>query len=300
MRLRPGLAAAGLALTIAAAAPDGDFMKSLQEWRDSRDKRLRSENGWLTLVGLHWLSPGENGFGSDPALPVPLAAGKAPSRAGTFTLDGDTVKVHAEQSGLTKEGRPVTDDSITIAEPDGDAVPYKLGDLTLLVIRRSGRFAIRVKDPNSPVRLAFKGIESFQADPALRVEGDWVAYDKAKEVPIATVLGTVDKMQAPGYVKFRLQGQELTLEPVVEDPSDPSLFFIFKDQTSGKETYPAGRFLYASMPSGGKVVLDFNRAYNPPCAFTPYATCPLPPKRNWLPVRIEAGEKTFGHEPGRP
>ncbi|MBL0313799.1 MAG: DUF1684 domain-containing protein [Holophagaceae bacterium] len=110
-----------------------------------------------------------------------------------------------------------------------------------------------------------------------------------------TVLGTTETMQAPGYVKFKLRGKELTLEPVIEDPADPQLFFIFRDKTSGKGTYPAGRFLYAAMPKEGKVTLDFNRAYNPPCVFTPFATCPLPPQQNRLPIAVKAGEKNYGH-----
>jgi uncharacterized protein (DUF1684 family) len=129
------------------------------------------------------------------------------------------------------------------------------------------------------------------------VEATFVPHASPRKVAIPTVLGTSEPMEAPGIVKFTVDGKEYTLEPVIEDPSDPSLWFIFKDQTSAKETYGAGRFLYAPMPENGKTVIDFNRAYNPPCALTPYATCPLPPKQNWLPVRVEAGEKAYagGH-----
>ena len=143
----------------------------------------------------------------------------------------------------------------------------------------------------------FKGIDYYPADPKWRVEGTFVPYDAPKKVEIPTVLGTTDTMEAPGLVKLTIDGTEVSLEPVVEDPDKPSLWFIFKDQTSNKETYGGGRFLYSEMPKDGKVVVDFNQAYNPPCAFTPYATCPLPPKQNWLPVRVEAGEKVFagGH-----
>jgi len=161
------------------------------------------------------------------------------------------------------------------------------------VIKRGDRIGVRVRDPKSPVRTGFKGLEYFAADPAYKVTAEFVPYEKPRKMPVPTVIGTVEEMDAPGRVRFVIAGKELWLDPVVEDPKEPSLFFIFKDETSGRETYPAGRFLYADMPKDGKVVLDFNKAYNPPCAFTPYATCPLPPKRNALPVRIEAGEKKY-------
>jgi uncharacterized protein (DUF1684 family) len=168
------------------------------------------------------------------------------------------------------------------------------------VIKRGDRVGVRVKDSRSPVRTDFKGLDYFPLDPAWRMTGTFVPYDAPKKVPIPTVLGTTETMEAPGLVKLTIDGKELTLEPVIEDPTDPKLWFIFKDGTSAKETYGGGRFLYADMPKDGKVVVDFNQAYNPPCAFTPYATCPLPPKQNWLPIRVEAGEKVFAgghHEP---
>ena len=296
MRVRGAILAVLVAATTAAtAAEEPGFMADYEAWHAKRIERLQSDNGWLTLVGLHWMSEGDNAFGSDPSLPVPLPAGKAPARAGTFTVAGTTVRIHADAPGLTKGGKPVVDDTVTIVESEGDSDTYEIGGLRFLVIRREGRFAIRVKDPESPIRKAFKGIETFPASEAWRVVADFAPYEKPRDVRIPTVLGRDATMQAPGLVKFTLAGKSLTLEPVVEDPSDPLLFFIFKDETSGKETYPAGRFLYAAMPKDGKVVLDFNRAYNPPCAFTRYATCPLPPKKNWLPIRIEAGEKKFGH-----
>lgn len=269
------------------------FLKSSREWRKNRLETLRSESGWLTLVGLHWLAPGENAFGSDPSNPVVLPAGKAPSRAGVFVLEGDRVRVRvAKGSGITLDGHPVGEREIR-TDASGDPDVLKLGTLSFFVIRRADRYAVRVKDSRSPVRLGFQGIECFPPDAAWRIVARFVPYDPPKEVEIASVLGTTEKQSCPGYVVFRAGGKELTLEPIVESSPYPQLFFIFKDETSGKETYEAGRFLYADPPSSGKVVLDFNRAFNPPCAFTRYATCPLPPKQNWLPIRVEAGEKTY-------
>jgi len=282
---------------LAAVIADPAFQKTEQEWRDKRLKRLTAPAGWLTLVGLHWLHPGENVFGSDPASAVPLPAGKAPKRAGVLVLDGGVVRIKPEPSaGWTLDGKPLTEQVL------GDDTAEKtdvvtLGELSFFVIKRGDRFGVRVKDTESPVRTQFKGLEYFPADPAWRVAGTFVPYDVPKKVEIPTVLGTTETMEAPGLVKLTIDGKDVTMEPVIEDPKDPSLWFIFKDGTSNKETYGGGRFLYADMPKDGKVVVDFNQAYNPPCAFTPYATCPLPPRQNWLPVRVEAGEKTFagGH-----
>ncbi len=289
------LGVAGGVISVAGASgTDADFTRQLDQWRKQRLEGLRSESGWLTLVGLHWLEPGENHFGSSPANRVVLPQGKAPARAGAFFLDNGKVRVVAAPgSGITLNGKPVSEQDLR-SDESGEPDILRLGDLSLYVIKRGERFAIRVKDPNSPVRKEFKGIDAFPPNPAYRIVAEFVPYDPPREVAVPTILGTTEKMKAPGYVKFKLAGRELTLEPVVEDPEHTQLFFISKDATSGKETYPAGRFLYADMPKDRRVVLDFNRAYNPPCAFTPYATCPLPPKQNRLDVRIEAGEKTYG------
>ncbi len=285
-----------------AMAPDGTnkaaFLKDLEQWRNDRQARLRSENGWLTLVGLSWLAEGENAFGSDSSNPVPLPEKKAPEKAGVLVLDHGTVRVKvAPGSGWNLNDKliePVVEQVLRI-DADGKPDVLSLGELSFFVIKRGDRFGIRVKDSQSPVRLGFKGIQSFPADPGYLVVAEFVPYATPKDIQIPTVLGTTETMQAPGFVKFKLHGKDLTLEPVIEDPGDPQLFFIFRDKTSGKGTYPAGRFLYAAMPKDGKVVLDFNRAYNPPCAFTPFATCPLPPPQNRLPIAVKAGEKNYGH-----
>jgi len=299
------LLATAMALGAPPAAPRAeakDFQRDWQAWHRERIERLKAESGWLTLVGLHWLSPGENRFGSEPSLAVPLPSGRAPLRAGTLTVDGRTVRVTADAgSGLTINGGPIQPGVSRELKTDADGAPdiLMIGTLAFHVIRRGDRLGVRVKDPESQVRRDFTGIDTFPAATRWRITAAFVPYPKPKEIEIPTVLGTVEKMQAPGVVKFRVDGQELSLEPVIEDPLDPSLFFIFRDRTSGRETYGSGRFLDADMPKDGKVVLDFNRATNPPCAFTPYATCPLPPKSNSLPIRIEAGEKAW-HGKGAP
>jgi hypothetical protein len=168
-----------------------------------------------------------------------------------------------------------------------------VGRLSLFVIQRSDKFGIRLKDPDSQYRREFKGIETYPAQEEYQVTAKWVAAPE--KMPILNVIGQTESMDSPGYAVFTLHGQEYRLRPYLETPGAKELFYVFRDQTSAKETYGAGRFLYSAMPLDGKVVLDFNKAYNPPCAFTPYATCPLPPPENRLAVRIEAGEKKYGH-----
>jgi hypothetical protein len=286
------IALLGVSATVFAAADEG-FQKAEQEWRDGRVKRLTSPNGWLTLVGLDWLQPGENVLGSDPSCEVPLPEGKAPKRAGVLVLESGVVRIKPESdSGLMLDGKPIVE-RVLADDSAGKPDVVTLGELSFFVIKRDDRFGVRVRDSQSPVRTHFKGIEYFPANPKWRITGTFAPYDAPRKVPVPTVLGTTETMEAPGLVTLMIDGKTLTLEPVVEDPEDPKLWFIFKDATSAKETYGGGRFLYADMPNDGTVTVDFNQAYNPPCAFTLYATCPLPPKQNWLPIRVEAGEKMF-------
>lgn len=274
-----------------AQAP-ADFAAAHAAWRAERHRALSAPEGWFSLVGLHFLQEGENAAGSDPALPVTLPG--APPWVGTFRLAQDRVTFRAEPGiGVTLKGAPVSE---AILRNDAEGAPdvLALGTLRFHVIRRGDRFAVRVKDTASPALKAFKGVAAFPPDPSYRVEATFEAYPAPKPVAIPTVLGTTESMPAPGLVRFKLKGRTCTLQPVQEGGPDSKLFFIFEDATAGKETYPAGRFLYADPPKDGKVVLDFNRALNPPCAFSDFATCPLPPKQNRLKVRIPAGEKAYG------
>ena len=175
-----------------------------------------------------------------------------------------------------------------------------LADLRFFVIRRSKGFAVRLRDLNAPTRREFSGIDYYPVDPGWRIEASFVPYQPPRPIEIPNILGTIDTMLCPGALEFERDGRRCRLEPVQEDPESGELFLIFKDGTSGDGTYPPGRFLYADPPVDGRVILDFNRAYNPPCAFTPFATCPLPPPGNELPLAVEAGEKMYGaHDPAR-
>ena len=264
-------------LGAAAIFAASNFASEIAAWRADREASLKAEDGWLSLAGLFWLHEGDNPFGKDSALEIALPDG--PAHAGAFRLDHG--KVSVTMDGATR-----------VVKPDsGDIV--RVGRLRLLVIQRGDRYGIRLKDPESEARVHFKGIESFPANEQYRVVAKWIA--DAKKIPILNVLGQTEDSESPGYAEFQLHGREFTLRPILEEPGATELFYIFKDETSGKETYPAGRFFYSAMPKDGHVILDFNKAYNPPCAFTPYATCPLPPPENRLAVRIEAGEKRYGH-----
>lgn len=279
---------------VAQAGTLDSYRQEVEQWRKAREARLAAEGGWLSVVGLDWLAEGENRFGTDPKNPVVFPAGKGPAVAGVFLLaDGKVTLKPGPGSGLTLNGEAVSERVLRV-DTEGKPDVLRLGSLAFHIIKRGDKFAVRLKDSESPQRLAFKGVPAFPVKTSFRVVGTFIPFDPPKEIPIATVIGTTEMMKSPGKVVFRLGGRKLTLEPVLEPGADHELFFIFRDRTSGKQTYPAGRFLYAALPKDGKVILDFNKAVNPPCAFTEFATCPLPPRQNELSVPIRAGEKTFG------
>ena len=229
------------------------------------------------MAGLFWLHEGENSVGSDPASEVVLPSGAA-ARAGNLILRDGAVAFRPF-GGAAKALRPDSDDVISF---DGASIA---------IIRRGGKTAARLRDPNAVTRRNFTGCNWFPIDARWRIPAKWVPYPQPKKIAILNILGMTSDEPSPGYAEFDLNGSHLRLQPVIDEGQ---LFFMFKDRTSGESTYPAGRFLYAAIPTGSVVDLDFNKAKNPPCAFTAFATCPLPPKANTLPVAIEAGEKKYG------
>jgi hypothetical protein len=278
---------AALASTAAAQDNNASYATSLARWKQGRIADLK--RNWLPLAGLYWLKQGENSFGSDPASRVLLPkSAHAPAHAGVFILKGGETWVRVKPGvRVTSGGRRVRELKLAADDPGPETV-LELGSLRLHVIKRYQRYGIRIKDLASPEVKKFAGLSYFAVGSGYLVTGTFEPVP-GKKVVIPDVTGDVNEVEVPGVVRFQLHGRELHLTPL---PSDNGrLFFILEDQTKGKETYPAGRYLYADAPKDGKVVLDFNRAYNPPCAFTAYATCPLPPKENKLPIRIEAGEK---------
>jgi hypothetical protein len=285
----------GIVLAVTPALADEAYRAGILKWRAEREQRLKADDGWLTVAGLFWLHPGSNGIGSDPASEIVLPAGAGPARAGAVELNGRQITLRLE-AGIAGRvgGSPVAGPVALKPDSAGQPDVLELGRLRLFVIERGGRFAIRLRDRESQARRDFSGLSWFDVSEAYRIGARFVAYPKPKPVIVPNVLGRMETMPSPGYAEFAVQGQTVRLDGVLEEPDAKQLFFIFSDATSGKETYRSGRFLYADMPTAEKVTLDFNKAYNPPCAFTAYATCPLPPKQNVLPVRIEAGEKTYG------
>lgn len=274
---------------------DPAYVAEVETWRAERLARLTSEDGWLTLIGLHWLEPGANLVGSNPGHRVTLPTEVAPETVATLELreDGTVWLEPVEGGGLTVNDEPATARALA-TDATGKPDRLAVGRVRFYLIARSERIGVRVKDPEAATRTGFAGIESYPVDPAWRVQARFEPYPEPRQVAIPTVLGTEDLMLATGLLHFDAAGQELTLEPYLESPDDEQFFLIFRDATSGTDTYGAGRFLSATAISEGVTILDFNLAYSPPCAFTPYATCPLPPPQNWLPVAVTAGEQYHG------
>lgn len=287
--LLAGLLASSTPATIAAG--QNSYQATIEDWRGRQEKELKADDGWLTVAGLFWLKEGKNHFGADPSNEIVLPAGSAPARAGTFEFHaGVTMLRVADGVTVTSKGEAV---ATLEMRPDASGEPdiIALGDLTMQVIKRGARYGIRLKDKNSKQRREFTGLRWFPIRESYRVTATFVPHDPPKEIAVPNVLGDVERMPGPGYVIFSLAGKQYRLEPVLSGKD--KLFFIFRDLTSGESTYPGGRFLYTDLPKDGRVTLDFNRAVNPPCAFTAFATCPLPPPQNRLRVAIRAGEMSY-------
>ena len=285
-----------IACSEAPAPVDPAYAAEIEEWRGGRLERLTSDNGWLTLTGLYWLETGENTFGSADDNTVVLPDESIPEGAGRLVLgpDGVVTAIASEGASVNVNGEPLTEARLK-TDADGKPNVITVGRVQFYIIDREGRVAARVKDPEAPTRIGFEGIEHFPIDQAFRVEARLEAYDAPREVAVPTVLGQDTTYIAPGVLRFAIDGTDYTLEPYLSGPENNRYFLIFRDATSAVTTYGAGRFLYAAAAGeGGTTDLDFNLAYNPPCALTPHATCPLPPPQNWLQASIEAGEKYAG------
>jgi uncharacterized protein (DUF1684 family) len=270
---------------------DTSYRANIEQWHAQHENELKADGGWLTVSGLFWLKDGVNRVGSNQANEIVLPRG--PAELGSFELhQGKTIFRAAPGMAVKLNGQPAG--AVAPLKSDAEGKPDKIqyDAFTMFVIHRGERDAIRLKDTESESRKAFTGLHWFPVRENYRVVAKFVPYQPPKMMTIPNILGETEQDPSPGYVVFTLNGQSLRLDPVQEDDQ---LFFIFHDLTSGKETYPAGRFLYTDLPKNGEVVMDFNQAENPPCAFTAYATCPLPPKQNRLAVRVEAGELNYGH-----
>jgi uncharacterized protein (DUF1684 family) len=279
-----------LTLTITVSAVSVEEHKAeILNWQKARDAKLRLPNSWLTLVGLFWLKDGNNTIGSGDTNDFVLPPGSSPPNMATLQLHDGVVSIEPSTGvPVMVNGTPVTGPAKL--NYDGDKPDQvTVGRISFFIIKRGERLAVRAKDSENPVLKNFTGMHYFPINSAYRIEARFTPDEK--KIPVPNVLGETEQELSPGYVEFELNGKSFRMRPVFEDDT---LFFIFKDETSKTETYQAGRMLNTPLPKDGKVVLDFNRSYNPPCTFTPYATCPLPPKENNLATRIEAGELRYG------
>lgn len=273
----------------AADPGDAAYRKSLEKWKVELVDDLKQN--WLTLAGLFWLKPGENNFGADKS--NALVFPKGPAHAGSFELRSDVVIVKFEPGLKAKiDGKPATHG---VLQPDVSGKPtlVEFGTLRMYLIKRGQRLGIRLKDLDSNAAKSYSGSDFYPINFNYRVTAKWVTSDAGKKIDVPNVLGDVSQVPVTGTAHFQINGQELQLADLGEE--DGGLFFVFSDPTSKTETYPGGRFLKTDAVKDGVVVLDFNRAYNPPCAVTPFATCPLAPKENRLAVAIQAGEKYDHH-----
>ncbi|HYK40134.1 MAG TPA: DUF1684 domain-containing protein [Candidatus Eremiobacteraceae bacterium] len=293
---------AAISLAQAVRAQDSAWQKSVDEFHEKHTANLQKPDGWLSLVGLEWLQPGDTSVGSAPDNKVKLPAAH-PAHLAVFHLENNVVTLLPPKDGFPAGlvvGGKAAAQQVLRTDPDSDKNnPHLIvGTLNLYAIRREGRFALRIKDSESPSLKQFHALKWYSPDEAYRVTAKWIPYTPPKSVTLLTLVGTSYPQPVPGAAEFVLQGKTYRLEPVLEDPADTKLFFILRDTTSATTTYGACRFLYTALPSNGldkpgELVLDFNRLENPPCAYTPYATCPLPPQGNRLPIALPVGEKRY-------
>jgi uncharacterized protein (DUF1684 family) len=285
-RLASLLLAAGVCL---GAIEVSDYQQSVEKWRQNYDAKLRGDDGWLTVAGLFWLHEGENSFGSAAGNDIVLPSPVIPAKAGHFDLHAGKTVVHVNAGvPITMGGKPV---DVAELRPDSKQDRLTIGDLTFYIHASGNRFALRLKDKNSKLRREFKGLNWYPVNEAFRVTARYTAYPSLRPVEIETVMGDHDELVMAGYVTFSLAGKQYRLD--AEQDESGGLFIVFRDLTSKTETYQASRFLDTVPPKDGVVELDFNKAYNPPCAYNPYTTCPLPTPGNRLQVEIPAGEKRY-------
>jgi uncharacterized protein (DUF1684 family) len=275
-------------------ATSAEYEAEVERWHAERDARLRSPDGWLALVGLHWLTPGEHEFGQHPSNAIRLSGREVPPLAGHLLMGDDgVVRVRPHHGApLTHAGQPVDGELELKDDLAGDPTIVELGSLRMHLIRRgvrNERLALRVRDIEAPALAAFTGVPRFPVDPAWRLEARLERPPEPRTIPVPDIVGDVLEEPSPGTVVLPLAGGEQRLHALEED--DDRLWLIFGDATNGQQTYSAGRFLVTEpVAADGSVVVDFNLAYNMPCVFSPYATCPLPPEGNKLSVPIPAGE----------
>ena len=272
---------------------DPNYVKEINEWDAKRVNRLKADDGWLNLVGRFWLEKGESTFGSSKDNDIVVESSKLPEHIGSFIFEDSVVTFKAKDDvEVLLDGKPVKE-IVLVDDQKKDITVLQIGSVKFNLIVRDTLYGIRFRDLNSDLVKNFKGVERFPIDESWKITAKFEAYNPVKEIDVPNVLGQISKEKCPGAVVFERDGKTHRIDAV--DEGGDRLFLIIADQTSGEETYGGGRFMYVNKPdSTGTILLDFNKAYNPPCVFTKYATCPLPPLQNYLKLKIEAGEKVYG------
>ncbi|MCD6193186.1 MAG: DUF1684 domain-containing protein [Candidatus Aminicenantes bacterium] len=270
-----------------------DWLREELTWRAQREKEMLSPESWLTIVGLFWLHPGKNSIGGSNSDDIKLPDPHLPAKLGDFILTENKVTfINAPPFLIKLNGRPIQRKTL-VDDTSGKPDILSLKNFRFWIIRRGQLIGLRLRDLNSPALKNFKGLDYFPPQKTYIVQGKYLPFSSPRKIIVPNRIGTTTEMMSLGKVKFHLQNQSLELIAFQAYPEAKSLFIIFADQTNGEETYAGGRFLFAQRLSSEEVILNFNRAINPPCAYTPYATCPLSPRENYLPLRVEAGEKRY-------
>lgn len=269
------------------------YMNNIAEWQQMRLANLTRTDGWLTLTGLFWLEEGENNFGSAVDNDLVFPGDDLPPFMGKFILDGQSVTIEVQTGVMVlHEQKPVTQMTL-LSDAQGKPTVLTYGNHSWHIIKRGERYGVRLRNSEAEALKSFKGIETYPINLQWRIPAKLIPYQPPKKIDVPNVLGTVSAEECPGALQFEIDGKLYQLDVIAESDAK-QYFIIFADDTNGEETYAAGRFLYADRADKqGKTYIDFNKAYNPPCAFSNFATCPLPPLQNRLPVKITAGEKNY-------
>jgi len=287
--------------TPTAPVDAAQWRQDLSTWRTQREATISAPDGWLTLIGLEWLKPGVNTVGSAADCQIRIRA-QVPEHIGILTVSPKSLQIVAPTGGfppdLTIDGAPAREGPLAADDAKPNIIAWHA--LTMMVLHRGNRYALRIKDADSPARASFHGLNWYPPDPRFRVAARWIPYNPPHIEKIPTIIGTTLNLPSPGVAEFTFNGKTFRLEPVIEGADQSVLFFILRDQTSQSTTFEAARFLHTGLPdhgltNPGLLELDFNKLENPPCAYTSYATCPLPPQQNRLQISIPAGEERYPH-----
>lgn len=270
-----------------------NYKKTINQWHHERIESLTQPDSWLSLAGLYWLEPGVNTFGADSTSDIVFPPDKAPAHIGKFILNDSTITVSiASDVPVMHQQKEVSQMKLK-SDANGEPTVLNLGSLSWYIIKRSGRYAVRLKDSKSALLQHFEGIDRYPVDKSWKVKATFIPYDEPKTVSIPTITGRPTETKIPGLLEFAIDGKTYQLAPF-QTPGNDEFFVVFGDKTNGETTYGGGRFVYVYKPGEDNTTyIDFNLAYNPPCAFTHFATCPLPPAQNRLSIAITAGEKRF-------